>query len=166
MSAAKIIEIAIGEIGVVEATGRNDGIPSERYMGGRREPWCGHFVAWVYRRAGHPLPGDRPAHEGAGGENPLASVAYLERALQRAGRYRWAAEDPAPVPLPGDLIFFADRRGSDIGGGAVQRHVGIVEDVQDGDTGILIHTIEGNLGNRVSRRVHRGDDPRIVGYGR
>ncbi len=155
---SRVLDIARAELGVREATGKNDGTPSMRYMGGRTEPWCAHFVAWCARRAGTPLPKDRPARAGVGGENPLASVEYLETVMTKAGRWRSSAEEPEP----GDLIFFRDRIGSDRGGGRFQRHVGIVERV-DGE---LVHTIEGNIANAVVRRVHRRDDPRITGYGR
>lgn len=160
---SRIVEIARGELGVREATQRNDGLPSVRYMGGREEPWCGHFVAWCARQAGTPLPRDTPARAGAGGENPIASVAFLERTMQRAGRWRARASSAVPsyTPRPGDLVFFVDRAGSDRGRGPEQRHVAIVESADE----TLVHTIEGNIGHAVVRRVHRRDDPRITGYG-
>lgn len=162
-TAQNVVTIAITQLGVTEATGHNDGVPSERYMGGRSEPWCAWFAAWCYREAGAPLPGDRIGHAGPGGESPIASVAELERRIKLAARF--SAAPLGRVPEPGDLVFFADRAGSDHGGGAVQRHVGIVELVTDGDAGATLHTIEGNIANKVCRRVHRLDDPRITGYG-
>jgi hypothetical protein len=159
MSPTTPLQIAISQIGVTEATGQNDGIPSTRYMAGRREPWCAHFVAWCARQAGSPLPGD---HVYPDGSNPIASVEELQRQMKLADR----TGPLAYVPRPGDLVFFVDRQGSDAANGAgPQRHVGIVEAVSDGDAGILLHTIEGNLANCVRRAVHRYDDPRIAGYG-
>lgn len=163
------LEIAISQLGVKESTGANDGTPSERYMGGRREPWCAHFVAWCFREAGRPLAGDRPASAGAGGENPIASVAEMERRMLRAGHLYVMDPDVVDdagagmVPEPGDIIFFADRTGSDTHAGG--RHVGIVEHVGTGETSRVVHTIEGNIANQVARRVHLLSDPRITGFG-
>jgi hypothetical protein len=149
-----IVDVARAELGVREATGQNDGVPSERYMGGRREAWCAHFVAWVCREAGAPLPSDRPAHAGTGGENPIASVAFLERAMRRAGRWHPRSTEPRP----GDLVFFSSRAGSDQGPG---RHVEIVIAV----TPTTIRTIGGNVSNAVVERTHLRNDRRITGYG-
>ena len=49
------------QIGVREATGNNDGVPSERYSNGQKEPWCANFVSWCFRESGNPLPGNQDA---------------------------------------------------------------------------------------------------------
>ena len=59
------------------------------------------------------------------------------------------------VPKPGDAILF-DWEGK---GGSTD-HIGIVEKVENG----MVHTIEGNKGNKVNRRVIPLDDKRIDGY--
>ena len=141
------LEHAISQLGVREATGRNDGIPATRYNDGEAKPWCASFVRWCFEQAGAPLPGKRWL---------LPSVAHMERALQ--GAQAWASRELAE-PAPGDIIFFADRGGSDAGPG---RHVGIVERVQ----GARVHTIEGNLGDAVRRTSHALASRRITGYGR
>lgn len=56
----RIIDSAVQEIGVQEATGNNDGTRVEaylRYVGlGKGYAWCAAFVSWCYGRAGRPLP--------------------------------------------------------------------------------------------------------------
>ncbi|WP_426792308.1 CHAP domain-containing protein [Sphingobacterium sp. WOUb80] len=56
----RIIDSALQEIGVREATGNNDGLRVEtylRYVGlGKGYAWCAAFVSWCYGRAGRSLP--------------------------------------------------------------------------------------------------------------
>lgn len=135
---------AQSQIGVREATGRNDGVPAQRYSNGRREPWCANFVAWSFRQAGTPLPGN---------QRSLAGVQYMENQMKRNNMFHRG------TPQPGDIIFFANRGGSDAGSG---RHVGIVERVENG----RVHTVEGNSSNSVRRRSYDLNNARISGYGR
>jgi len=147
------LDYAISKIGVREATGNNDGPDVDVFTGGRREPWCAHFVAWCFRAAGTPLPGDvSPTVKRA---NPIASVATMERYLLKRG-----LSGKYDQPHAGWPIFFKSRVASDPGRG---RHVGIVERY-DADTE-TVHTIEGNTGNGVRRRAYHVDDARIAGYG-
>lgn len=141
---AGALNAARSQLGVREATGRNDGLPANRYSNGRREPWCANFVAWSFRQAGTPLPGN---------QRSLASVQYMEDQMKANGMFHRG------TPQPGDIIFFANRGGSDAGRG---RHVGIVEKVENG----RVHTIEGNSSNAVRRRSYALNNPRISGYGR
>jgi len=139
------VQIALSQVGVCEATGRNDGIPAQRYANGRREPWCGDFVAWVYHQAGQQLPG-----------NPkwLSGVQYMEDKLKAAGLYHTG------TPAAGDIIFFSNPdAGSDVTDG---RHAGVVVGVDAGN----VHTIEGNAGNCVRQRSYPLNSPRIAGYAR
>jgi cell wall-associated NlpC family hydrolase len=146
-AAGRALGHARSQVGVRERSGRNDGIPAQRYSGGRREPWCANFVAWTYRKAGKPLPGN---------QRSLASVQYMEDRMKRAGA--WTRRSRAR-PKPGDVIFFKNRGRSDRGSG---RHVGMVEKVANG----RVYTIEGNSGNRVRRRSYPLNNHRISGYGR
>lgn len=143
----RALNMARSQLGVREATGNNDGLPSQRYMNGRREPWCANFVAWSFRQTGNPLPGN---------QRSLASVQYMED--QMKAKNKWFRRGAAQ-PKPGDVIFFANRGASDKGPG---RHVGIVEKVENG----RVYTVEGNSGNGVKRRSYSVNDPRISGYGR
>ena len=142
-----MLDIVRGQLGVREATGNNDGVPSQRYMSGRKEPWCANFVSWAFRQAGTPLPGNQRA---------LAGVEYMEDQMQGAGK--WFARG-SQTPKAGDIIFFANRGSSDAGPG---RHVGMVEKVENG----RVYTIEGNTSNMVARRSYPLDLARITGYGR
>jgi len=140
----RALDAARSQVGVREATGNNDGVPAARYSNGRREPWCANFVAWSFRQAGTPLPGN---------QRSLASVQYMEDQMKSNGMFHRG------TPQPGDIIFFSNRGNSDRGGG---RHVGIVERVENG----RVHTVEGNSSNAVRRRSYALNNPRISGYGR
>ncbi len=149
---SRLLDIARKQVGVKEDTGNNDGEPSRRYAGGRQEPWCGHFVAWVFRNAGVRIPDDMiPTTKQ---HNPLASVSHMERVFKDRG---WHYMEP----MPGDVVFFASRGQSDEGPG---RHVGIVEMV-DAKTKTF-STIEGNLSNAVRRKTHSLNNPQVSGFGR
>jgi len=146
-----VIEIALAEVGHKETPkGSNRGERVDVYTGRRPEPWCGHFVAWCFRQADRPIPGDVvPTPRRA---NPLASVSFTERVFKE---HDWAVVDPSP----GDVVFFATRGRSDRGPG---RHIGIVAEVN------LTHivVVDGNWGDAVSKHSVRRDDPTISGYGR
>lgn len=143
---AKMLDAARSQVGVREATGNNDGIPSQRYANGRREPWCADFVSWSMRQAS-------PT---AAAKYGSAGVSDMESKMQRD--HKWFARGAA-APKPGDVIFFANRGDSDHGHG---RHVGIVEKVENG----RVYTVEGNSSNAVHRRSYPLDAGRIAGYGR
>ena len=55
-----ILRIAQSQLGVREATGRNDGKEVEAYLGytsnKKGEPWCASFVSWVYGKSGFVQP--------------------------------------------------------------------------------------------------------------
>ena len=57
---AKILQIARSQLGVREATGKNDGARVEAYLsytGNKKgEPWCASFVSWVFGKAGFTQP--------------------------------------------------------------------------------------------------------------
>jgi len=56
----RIMDIAIGEIGITEATGNNDGAKVEEYLVytglGKGYAWCAAFVSWCYGKAGLAAP--------------------------------------------------------------------------------------------------------------
>lgn len=147
---SRLLQTARNQIGVKEETGKNDGEPVKRYAGNRSEPWCAHFVAWIYRNVGLPIPDDIIPTESQ--HNPLASVTHMESVFKERG---WLHEKP----MPGDIVFFASRGQSDAGRG---RHCGIVEMVDSKN----FSTIEGNLSNAVRRKTHGLDNPQVTGFGR
>jgi len=55
-----IVDIAIAEIGVREATGHNDGWRVEEYLAytglGKGHAWCAAFASWCYGKAGFAAP--------------------------------------------------------------------------------------------------------------
>lgn len=147
-----LLELARSQRDVRESGGPNAGIPSTRYMGERREPWCAWWIAWLYREAGAPLPGDLGVPDGRA--SPLAGVEHLEAVFESSG---WLVR----APMRGDLAFFAGRDGSDHGPG---RHVGLVERA-------TLHELtvwSGNFGDAVARTVYRRAalEGRVSAYGR
>ncbi len=150
----RAIDVAITQLGVSEATGKNDGIPAERYMRGDELAWCAGFVLFCFDEAGgktvtHP---DKPNEWWR-----LRSVTNMENSLMARGLWLPAYE----IPKRNDIIFFGGKAGSD-SARLSGRHCGIVESFE-GDT---IHTIEGNMGNKVKRVKRRRSDPTISGFGR
>ncbi|WP_259254270.1 CHAP domain-containing protein [Sphingobacterium sp. BIGb0116] len=56
----RIVDIAVHEIGVQEATGNNDGKRVEEYLAytglGKGDAWCAAFVSWCYGQTGLAVP--------------------------------------------------------------------------------------------------------------
>ena len=56
----KLLAIASQEIGVIEATGNNDGERVSAYLASvhlkKGQPWCAAFVSWVFMQGGYSLP--------------------------------------------------------------------------------------------------------------
>jgi peptidoglycan hydrolase-like protein with peptidoglycan-binding domain len=136
------LNAAISQIGVREASGNNDGVPAQRYSGGREVAWCANFVSWSFRQAGTPLPGNQWS---------LGSCDYMMNQMKSNGVWFNRGQQP---PQAGDVIFFG-RPGD-------STHVGIVERVENGK----VYTVEGNTGNRVARRSYDINSGKILGYGR
>lgn len=107
-----------------------------RYLG-PKEPWCSEFVSWVYRTAGIPL---------VGGEKGwlLRSSRQLKRWFTLNALFlspddnHWDTHEP----MPGDYIRYNNNRGG---------HSGMVVAVR----GANLYTIEGNVTNKVVRRIVR-----------
>lgn len=151
MNMIRAIDVAITQIGVAEATGRNDGIPAQRYMKGNKLAWCAGFVAYCFDVSDDPDIAENVREFWAWGTN----VQSLEDKMKERGQwFGWAI-----TPQRNDIIFFANRGRSDPGRG---RHCGIVEKVE----GAWVHTIEGNLGNACKRAKHKLSSNRISGYAR
>jgi hypothetical protein len=137
----RMVQIASAEVGQSEQPpGSNNSSRIAEYRSATAGnpgpgPWCAYFVSWVARQAGVPL-GD----QGQG----FGSVDALYSWAQQTGR----AYTPGSgrTPQPGDLIVFHE-------------HIGLVESVDANGT---IHTIEGNSGDQVARRVHTAGD--AVGF--
>ncbi len=125
----KIITVAGNELGVREATGKNDGVSVESYLKsvglGKGYSWCMAFVYWCAKNAAAEL----------GLKNPLKQTGGVLDEWQ-SGRGTHIV-----TPEPGSIFIM------DFGGGT--GHTGIV-------TGVFldrgeIHTIEGNTNDNGSR---------------
>ncbi len=118
-----------GEVGVREATGRNDGERVEAYLSAvglpKGHPWCAAFVAWAFRE------GDVPAPRSAWSPAWFPGDRVVYARGQTPG-YDWR---------PGDVfgIYFPSK-------GRIA-HVGFI----DGARGAFYETVEGNTNARGSR---------------
>jgi hypothetical protein len=144
------LDVALSQVGVAEATGRNDGVPAERYMRGDRLPWCAGFLLWANSQSD-----DEQVARSLREYYRMRSVQALEDEFKARGW--WFAERERV--RPGDWIFCRDRGASDAGAG---RHVALCESV----IGDIVRTVEGNSGNRVTLRSYRLNDTYLVGFGR
>lgn len=138
----RIVQISVAELGVQEATGRNDGLRVEEYLRytglGKGYEWCAAFVSWVYGQAGFAAP-----------RNPWSPALFPKAktyggqtvAIERKQMKAWATE-----VMRGDVFGVYGTKAKRI------NHVGLVKAVQ----GEYLLTVEGNSNNRVeSRRRHR-----------
>lgn len=154
------IDVAVTQMGVHERTGRNDGIPAERYMRGDELAWCAGFVMWCFDQ------GDGPSIYRRDAEFwPYRKVSTMCRGLKDRGLFL----GPRVLPQRNDIVFFGNRMNSDSGPGT---HVAIVEDVEPDPgrftdrLGYVIRTIGGNESDKVKRSLHAWPDDRIVGFAR
>lgn len=146
------IDVALSQLGVRELTNKNDGVPAERYAGGRQEPWCSHFVLWCFQMCGFMFPGwVQPTPKRI---NPLAHVKTFHMRLTKEG-YIVDHVDAGE----NDIVIFNSRGDSDAGTGW---HIGIVKEVVGG----MVHTVEGNSSNGVHERAYPLTDKRIVAFAR
>ncbi|HMR19040.1 MAG TPA: CHAP domain-containing protein [Sphingobacterium sp.] len=130
-----ILKIAQNEIGVREATGRNDGKRVEEYLRythlGKGYEWCAAFVSWCYGQAGLSQP-----------RNPWSPALFPN------ARTYWKGNVHVVPPLGAketDIFGIYSPSAKRIS------HVGLFKEQQ----GQYLLTIEGNSNNRVeSRRRH------------
>ncbi len=134
---ARIIEIATAEIGVREATDNNDGERVEAYLAytglGKGYEWCAAFASWCYGQVGLPEP-----------HNPWSPALFPNaRTYCRNGACR-DLKTSARIK-PADIFGIYSHSAKRI------NHVGLVRGIE----GKYLHTIEGNVENRVlSKRRH------------
>ena len=121
-----IVDIAIAEIGVREATGHNDGRRVEEYLAytgfGKGHAWCAAFVSWCYGKAGLATPRN----------------AWSPALFPMARRYT-AQQIGQGAVRQADLFAIYNQKLRRID------HVGIVSKEEDN----WIVTVEGNTDNRV-----------------
>ena len=157
-TAARLIEVATAEIGVIEGPKDNE-TKYGAYTKANFQPWCGSFVNWCGNKAGVKIPNTVFTPAGAA-------------AFKKAGRWYDAQ---VCDPEPGDIAYF------DFPADGVDRisHVGIV--IADNNDG-TVWCIEGNPspdkkgsqrnGGQVSKKLRgykknkAGEQISIVGFGR
>lgn len=144
------VRVALSQVGVHER-GNNGGDRLKTYRRAvtgagekpwSREPWCADFVSWAWRRTGVPL--------GFGGQGSdyvpeLVGWARLTR--------RWHGARDGYRPRQGDLIVYRAN-------GSRSGHIGLVVKTRNG----RVHTVEGNLEDRVKRRSLRPWHPDVTGF--
>ena len=134
-----------------------------RYSGGRDEAWCAHFVSWLFRTAGQPLPGSVVPSPTMG--SPTAGCNYIAKTMKEAGRIL----PTGAIPQPNDIVLY--KRAAPQTGGFeapglygfpfIYGHIGLVEGVVEENGIKKIVTIEGNYSDKVSRVKTRLDSPTI-----
>ena len=136
-SGQALVEVARSQLGNV------GGEPYWSWYGfPERVEWCACFVSWCADQCGLIESGVVP------------KFSYCDDGVawfQSQGRWKGRTE----TPQPGDLIFFDwDHDGH-------ANHVGIVESSEAG----IVHTIEGNSGDKCRQHSYEQTDHAIVGYG-
>ena len=144
-SAARVIEIALGEIGYVEEP--ENITKYGKHTGADGLPWCGSFINWCFHRAGVKLPS-------------MVSTAAGAARMKDVGR--WHLE-----PEVGDLAFF------DFPHDGIDKisHIGLVVAVKNKS----VLTVEGNTsgtgdqrngGSVMLKDRQFGEGSAIVGFAR
>lgn len=142
-TAAKVIEIALGEVGTIE---EGDNLTKYgKFTGFDGQPWCGSFCNWVFHEAGVKIPS-------------MVSTALGAQKLKDQARF-------VDTPQVGDLCFM------DFPHDGIDKisHIGIV--VKAGKTSVI--TVEGNTSGTGDQRnggmvmiKKRTIGKEIVGFGR
>ena len=133
-TAARLIEVAKAEIGVIEGPKDNE-TKYGAYTKANFQPWCGSFVNWCGNEAGVKIPNTVYTPSGA-------------QAFKKSGA--WIDGDLAD-PEPGDIAYF------DFPSDGVDRisHVGIV--VKDNEDG-TVWCIEGNTSSKKAGSQRNGGE--------
>jgi hypothetical protein len=119
-SAARLVEVALGEIGYIEGPKDNE-TKYGKFTKSNFQPWCGSFIMWCANEAGVKMPNTVYTPAGA-------------QAFMKAGTWQKVEE---AAPAVGDIVYF------DFPNDGVDRisHVGIVTAVNaDGK----VEVAEGN----------------------
>lgn len=146
------IDVALSQLGIAEATGKNDGIPAERYMRGDELAWCAGFALWCNANSD-----DENVASSTKEHYEMRLVKRFVEVAKRKGIFVPAHQPPQR----NDFAFFGNTA-SDVG--VVGSHMGIVESVDL--VARTVTTIEGNYANKVSRVTRSLDDKIIIGWGR
>lgn len=151
--AVRAIDVAVTQLGICEATGKNDGIPAERYSRGDTVPWCASFVLYC-----NDVSDDEHMAASTAEHYAMRSVSTMITIFKRKGW--WLGR--VAIPQPNDLGFLGGDGISDVG---IKGHHVFRVEALDPD-GIHFTSIDGNWGNKVARVRRRLDDKTIAGFGR
>jgi hypothetical protein len=128
----KVETTYLKEVGVREATGKNDGVQVEAYLKsvnlGKGYPWCAAYVIWVYKQCGI---------------NTSTASAWSPSLLPRSKVIYQAGRPPTGIPQPGDVFGIYFNNLKRVG------HVGFVHRWQDLNG--YVRTVEGNTNEAGSR---------------
>jgi len=135
----------------------------DRYAGGRVEAWCAHFISWLFRMAGTPLPGSLIPSPST--RSPTAGCNFIAKVMREQDRIL----PQGAVPQPNDIILYkrADPKTGVFeapglyGFPFIYGHIGLVEGVVEEGGVKKVVTLEGNYGDKVSRVKTRLDSPTI-----
>ena len=148
LALADPVDLAFSQLGVSEdPPGSNAGLPAQRYQRGKREvAWCVYFVLWCYEEAARfpTLVGQK-----APAWSAWASALAFSEALRARG---WDV-GRGLRPKRNDIIVITRTGGSG-------RHVGLVHDSSLGH----VHSIDGNVSQRVEARTRAIGDSHILFY--
>jgi len=135
-TAARLIEVALAEVGTVEGPKDNE-TKYGAFTKANFLPWCGSYVMWCANQAGVKVP------------NTVSTVAGADAFKKQK---RWYDNDGVNVPEPGDIVYF------DFPGDGVDRisHVGIISKVST-KNGIII-CLEGNTAGAPSGDQRNGGE--------
>lgn len=150
MGAQELINRAKKDLGLGEPNYIQKWYHSRNGIGNYNWPWCNAAVTkWAYDSGNHKAV--------CFGKDYAYTVAHATE-FRRQGRWYEGTESNIRNKMkPGDIVFF-DWGGSNSIGSI--DHVGIVERV----VGSTVYTIEGNIGDRCSRKVRYSGS--IAGFGR
>lgn len=178
--AEAMINLAISEY--ENNGGANDGAKYNDALGyGRGTPWCVVFASWLIKNTeynGQTLY-DIIGHTSASTGDMMGHFHKNDKNLKfyyndTCDLYKGKNGNVTYTPKPGDLAFFDHALGNGTGGIAdiskyargsypqyPQDHTGIVEKYENG----IIYTIEGNISDKIVRRVPNSGNCQIIGFG-
>lgn len=167
-----LLETARGELGYTETS--SGYTKYGEWAGDPQAEWCAEFLCWCVdqvdqQHGTHLLTTVYPRYSGSntGRDWFIREGRYVARTGSVPG---WGSqwyeglderlESGSYIPQPGDWVFYTF---DDSGNTA---HVAMVEYCsRDGQGAVTVHTIEGNLPDKVQRSSHALTDWRVMGYG-
>ncbi|GGG60470.1 CHAP domain-containing protein [Hymenobacter glacieicola] len=143
--------VYLSQVGVREATGRNDGARVEAYLREIGLPkgyqWCSAFCVWCFRQAGIKAPSYGMARSWFTPARLLYRQGWEQRPAELGHGNLRRRHAPRLLPQPGDLVGYR------FSGSVAINHVGFLD--SDWGSGPSVTTVEGNT-NLVGSRTGNG----------